>query len=66
MCLNILVDDHPMTVDSYLNLLPDKKNEPSFIKSYNCEDAYKIIFKTKNTKKYSVFIRHKSSSLCGI
>jgi hypothetical protein len=47
MCLNILiVDDHPMTVDSYINLLSGtdfQKNEPSFIKSYNCEDAYKKI-----------------------
>jgi DNA-binding NarL/FixJ family response regulator len=46
--LNILiVDDHPMTVDSYINLLSDtdfQKNEPSFIKSYNCEDAYNKIY----------------------
>lgn len=45
--LNILiVDDHPMTVDSYVNLLSDNgfhENESSFIKSHNCEDAYKKI-----------------------
>jgi DNA-binding NarL/FixJ family response regulator len=46
--LNILiVDDHPMTVDSYSNLLSDnqfQKNIPNFIKSYNCQDAYNQIF----------------------
>jgi DNA-binding NarL/FixJ family response regulator len=46
--LNILiVDDHPMTVDSYTNLLSDndfQKNTPIFIKSYNCQDAYDKIF----------------------
>lgn len=52
MNLNILiVDDHPMTVDSYVNLLSDgqfQENTPNFIKSYNCEDAYnKIILNLK-------------------
>ncbi|MDI1307718.1 MAG: response regulator [bacterium] len=46
--LNILiVDDHPMTVDSYTNLLSNnafQKNTPNFIKSYNCQDAYNQIF----------------------
>ncbi len=56
MCLNILiVDDHPMTVDGYINLLSDndfQENEPSFIKSYNCEDAYnKINFQLKKNTK---------------
>lgn len=56
MCLTILiVDDHPMTVDSYINLLSDndfQKIEPSFIKSYNCEDAYnKINFQQKKNSK---------------
>lgn len=50
--LNVLiVDDHPMTVDSYINLLSEndfQKKEPNFIKSYNCEVAYnKIIFHLK-------------------
>lgn len=42
----LIVDDHPMTVDSYINLLSDvdfQKIQPSFIKSYNCEDAYNKI-----------------------
>ena len=56
MSLNILiVDDHPMTVDSYINLLSDadfQKNEPNFIKSYNCEDAYnKINYQVKQNAK---------------
>lgn len=46
--LNILiVDDHPMTVDSYINLLSDdifQRTHSHFIKSYNCEDAYNQIF----------------------
>jgi len=43
----LIVDDHPMTVDSYSNLLSisefDKKT-PNFIKSYSCEDGYNKIF----------------------
>lgn len=43
----LIVDDHPMTVDSYSNLLSDnqfQKNTPNFIRSYNCQDAYNQIF----------------------
>ncbi|MFE3872161.1 response regulator [Flavobacterium sp. ZS1P70] len=52
MNLNILiVDDHPMTVDSYINLLSENdfnENKPNFIKSYDCENAYnKIIYYSK-------------------
>lgn len=47
MSLNILiVDDHPMTVDSYVNLLSDsefQKKLPTFVKSHTCEDAYNKI-----------------------
>ena len=47
----LIVDDHPMTVDSYINLLCGndfQKKELSFIKSYTCEDAYsKINFQLK-------------------
>ena len=56
MPLNILiVDDHPMTVDSYINLLSDGcfgAIEPVFLKSYNCEDAYKkiLLFEKQNIK----------------
>ncbi|WP_281321886.1 response regulator [Flavobacterium aestivum] len=50
--LNILiVDDHPMTVDSYSNLLSVsdfKHPPPNFIKSYNCQDAYNKIFSYLN------------------
>jgi DNA-binding NarL/FixJ family response regulator len=54
MSYNIfIVDDHPMTVDGYINLLSNidyHDNEPTFIKSYNCEDAYnKINFHLKQS-----------------
>ena len=42
----LIVDDHPMTVDSYSNLLSNndfQKNTPNFVKSYNCQDAYNQI-----------------------
>lgn len=42
----LIVDDHPMTVDSYINLLSENNYQnktPDFIKSYNCEDAYNKI-----------------------
>lgn len=42
----LIVDDHPMTVDSYINLLTENNYQnktPEFIKSYNCEDAYNKI-----------------------
>ena len=46
---NVLIaDDHPLIVDGYVRLLTKKcfkKKESSFIKCYNCEDAYhKISF----------------------
>lgn len=56
MSLNILiVDDHPMTVDSYVNLLSDDcfdTVEPTFLKKYNCETAYKkiMLLEKQNTK----------------
>ncbi|WDF58199.1 response regulator [Flavobacterium sp. KACC 22758] len=55
MSLNVLVvDDHPMTVDSYINLLSDAEfqtTKPNFITSYNCEDAYnKITLMSKQDK----------------
>lgn len=42
----LIIEDHPMTVDSYINLLSDQEfheNLPTFIKSYNCEDAFNKI-----------------------
>ncbi|WP_428232501.1 response regulator [Flavobacterium sp.] len=55
MPLNILiVDDHPMTVDSYVNLLSDEyftTVEPFFNTSYNCETAYKKILQFKKQNK---------------
>jgi DNA-binding NarL/FixJ family response regulator len=43
----LIVDDHPIIVDGYINLLSQtdfQKNKLSFIKSYNCQDAYNKIF----------------------
>lgn len=49
----LIVDDHPMTLDSYSNLLSInafQETTPNFIKSYNCEDAYnKILFYQKQS-----------------
>ncbi len=42
----LIVDDHPMTVDGYVNLLSEYGFEnatPHFIKAYNCEEAYNKI-----------------------
>ncbi|TPG40862.1 response regulator transcription factor [Flavobacterium pectinovorum] len=56
MTFNILiVDDHPMTVDSYVNLLSEEgfnTVEPFFIQSYNCETAYKkiVLLEKQNVK----------------
>jgi DNA-binding NarL/FixJ family response regulator len=50
----LIVDDHPMTVDSYSNLLSAsnfQENTPHFIKSYNCQDAYnQILLRFKQNK----------------
>lgn len=52
MTFNILiVDDHPMTVDSYVNLLSEEDFntfDAFFIKNYNCETAYKKIMLLEN------------------
>lgn len=52
----LIVDDHPMTVDGYINLLSstgsNNENLPTFLKSYNCEDALnKINFQLKQNLK---------------
>ncbi|AXG73049.1 DNA-binding response regulator [Flavobacterium arcticum] len=50
--LNILiVDDHPMTVNGYANVLSEEKFEGYnlvFTKALNCEDAYKLIVESAN------------------
>lgn len=47
MNYNVLIlDDHPMTVDGYINLLSNVNYNdkiPNFLKSYNCEEAYNKI-----------------------
>lgn len=42
----LIVDDHPMTVDSYINLLTDVdvlKSNTCFLKSYSSQDAFNKI-----------------------
>lgn len=42
----LLVDDHPMTVDGYINVLSDEEFEGytlNFTKALNCEEAYNLI-----------------------
>ncbi len=44
--LILIVDDHPITVDGYLNLLAEfdfGDTQPQFIKANNCEQAFNII-----------------------
>lgn len=54
--LNILiVDDHPMTVNGYINVLSDEDFEGYnliFTKALDCEQAYKLI--TDSEKKFNV------------
>ena len=43
----LIVDDHPMTVEGYSNLLSVsnfQENTSQFVKCYNCQDAYNKIF----------------------
>ncbi|KAF2519640.1 response regulator transcription factor [Flavobacterium salilacus subsp. salilacus] len=53
--LNILiVDDHPMTVNGYVNVLSEEKFEGYnlvFTKALNCEDAYNLISKSATDGK---------------
>lgn len=52
--MNVLVvDDHPMTVDGYINTLSGGffGENPFFVKAYNCEDAYSILMKSVSAKK---------------
>ncbi|MGV8995148.1 MAG: response regulator [Flavobacterium sp.] len=42
----LIVDDHPMTVDGYVNLLSEYDfgaAKPEFIKAHNCQEAYNKI-----------------------
>jgi DNA-binding NarL/FixJ family response regulator len=51
--INILiVDDHPMTVNGYINVLSDEKfdgYELNFTKALNCKEAYELITDNANT-----------------
>lgn len=48
----LIVDDHPMTVNGYINVLSDEKFEGyelNFTKALNCKEAYDLITDTNNT-----------------
>ena len=48
----LLVDDHPITVDGYVNILSTNKDHDTlidFTTAYSCEEAY-----IKITKRFSV------------
>ena len=50
-----LVDDHPMTVEGYHNVLSGATvglSQPVFTKAHNCEEAYSILSKTINPKDF--------------
>jgi DNA-binding NarL/FixJ family response regulator len=54
--INILiVDDHPMTVNGYINVLSDEKfdgYELNFTKALNCKEAYELI--TDNANNFNI------------
>jgi DNA-binding NarL/FixJ family response regulator len=50
----LLVDDHPMTVDGFMNALLQmnfSKEKANFTKVYNCKDGYDTIIKTSKSSK---------------
>lgn len=49
-----IVDDHPMTVEGYVNALlvaPFGLFKPAFTKAYNCEEAYNTLSRTSAAKE---------------
>lgn len=49
-----LVDDHPITVDGYKNLIATTKTETTdvdFVTAYSCEEAYNKIIKKHNDQE---------------
>lgn len=50
----LLVDDHPMTVEGFKNVLLEMnfdKKKAVFTKAHNCKEGYLAILKTSKTKK---------------
>ncbi|WP_296685843.1 response regulator [Flavobacterium sp.] len=50
-----VVDDHPMTVEGYVNSLTGGsfgEHHPVFTKAYNCEEAYKNILRCISEKQF--------------
>jgi DNA-binding NarL/FixJ family response regulator len=56
--LNILiVDDHPMTVNGYINVLSEEEFEGydlNFTKALDCEEAYNLIVSRNNGKSFDI------------
>ena len=50
----ILIDDHPITIDAYINILSMQENNEAVIEfttAYSCREAYKKITTTYNSQK---------------
>lgn len=50
----LIVDDHPMTVEGYINALstsPFVLNSPVFSKAYNCQEAYYAVMRSSAAKE---------------
>ncbi len=49
----LIIDDHPMSVDSYKTLLStiDSNEKANFLLGYNCEEAFNILHQTKHDKE---------------
>lgn len=49
----LIIDDHPMTVDSYKTLLSsiESNKKANFLLEYNCEEAFNILHQTKHEKE---------------
>ena len=48
-----IVDDHPMTVEGYINALvaaPFGLCKPGFTKANNCEEAYNTLLRISSTQ----------------
>lgn len=50
----LLIDDHPITIDAYINILSMQENSEAVIEfttAYSCREAYKKITTTYNSQK---------------
>lgn len=49
----LIIDDHPMSVDSYKTLLSsiESNKKANYLLGYNCEEAFNILHQTKHNKE---------------